>query len=414
VTAGPLAVALALLIGAAGTGTALPAGAAIRTPVPAATPGMGAARPCSPTVVYSTSGRSPTPHPLPSASSSVGGKQLAATGLQVTAVARTAPPAPKATAWLVADLDSGQVLAACNAHIPLAPASSLKVLTALALVHRIDAAAQYTARDEDVRVDGTKVGMVKGSVYTATDLWHALLMSSANDAATGLAAMDGGIPAATSAMHATARSLGAMDTVVRNTSGLDEPGQVSSAYDLALFGRAALADPVITRYFQTRVYRFPGPGTQVGAAGRTSFQIQNHDRLLANYPGALGVKNGWTSTTGGSFVGAAQRGGRRLIVTVLAADPETWHMCAALLDWGFTATDAGVEGVGRLVTGPEAAQAGTSVDAANNSNHSNGSGKPAQPQATTASAAKWWIGLGAVLSLTLVGTLRYRRHRRLG
>jgi D-alanyl-D-alanine carboxypeptidase (penicillin-binding protein 5/6) len=87
--------------------------------------------------------------------------------------------------------------------------------------------------------------------------------------------------------------------------------------------------------------------------GRKTFQIQNHNRLLYNYPGALGVKNGWTSTTGGSFIGAAARGGRRYLVTVLAADPETWQMSAALLNWAF-ATPAGPHpGVGRLVTGPD-------------------------------------------------------------
>jgi D-alanyl-D-alanine carboxypeptidase (penicillin-binding protein 5/6) len=283
--------------------------------------------------------------------SSVGGDRLAARGLQVTASASAPPPAPRATAWLVADVGTGQVLASCNAHVPLAPASTLKVLTALALMHRVDPSESYTARPEDARVDGTKVGLVPGSVYTAADLWHALLMSSANDAATGLAAMTGGTTAASAAMAETARSLGAADTVPRNTSGLDEPGQVSSAYDLALFGRAALADPEIMRYAQARAYAFPGPGTQIGAPGRRAYQIQNHDRLLANYPGALGVKNGWTSTTGGSFIGAAERNGRRLLVTVLAADPQTWRMCSALLDWGFTATTSKAVGVGSLVAG---------------------------------------------------------------
>jgi D-alanyl-D-alanine carboxypeptidase (penicillin-binding protein 5/6) len=329
--------------------TAAPATAA---PTPRPTPGTGARFACSPTVTYSLGGSKPVSRPLPAPASAVGGDRLAAGGLQVTDAATAPPPAPKASAWLVADAGSGAVLAACNAHVPLAPASSLKVLTALALVHRFDPSDRYTARPEDAAVDGTKVGLVPGSVYTAGDLWHALLMSSANDAATGLARLAGGTDAATAAMHATARSLGAADTTARNTSGLDERGQVSSAYDLALFGRAALADPDITRYVQTRSYAFPGPGAQVAAPGRTRFQIQNHDRLLYNYPGALGVKNGWTSTTGGSFIGAAERGGRRVVVTVLAADPQTWHMSAALLDWAFTATTATSPGVGTLVTGP--------------------------------------------------------------
>ncbi|MDQ1289336.1 MAG: hypothetical protein QG622_2902 [Actinomycetota bacterium] len=318
---------------------------------PRAVPGMGATLPCFSSVAYSVNGKTRPARPLPPVTSSAGGERLAAPGLQVTPSAKTPPPAPKATAWLVADLSTGRVLAACNAHVPLAPASSLKVLTALALTPRIAPATRYVARQEDAAVDGTRVGLVPGSAYTADDLWHALLMGSANDAATGLAAMAGGTASATTVMNDTARSLGANDTRAVNTSGLDEPGQVSSAYDLALFGRAALANPVITKYVQTRSYAFPEAGAAIGPPRKT-FQIQNHDKLLYNYPGALGVKNGWTSTTGGSFVGAAERGGRRVIATVIAADPQTWQMSRALMDWAFSATAPGSEGVGELVTGP--------------------------------------------------------------
>jgi len=359
------------LLGATVLGPALPAAASsaaagsaaapVRpTPSPTGTPGTGAPFPCAGDVAYLVNNKPSPPRPLPAPASRVGGARLAEPGLQTTSAATAPPPAPHATAWLVADLGTGQVLAACNAHVPLAPASSLKVLTALALAPRIDASVQYTARDEDARVDGTRVGLVPGSLYTGDNLWHALLMSSANDAAVALGQLAGGVPAATQTMLRTAQALGAADTVPFNTSGLDLPGQVSSAYDLALFGRAALGVPRLATLMQTRSYAFPEAGTAVpGARGadgkpaRKTFQIQNHDRLLYNYPGALGVKNGWTSTTGGSFVAAAQRGGRRLVATVLAADPETWHMSAALLDWAFTATPPDAQGVGRLVDGPD-------------------------------------------------------------
>ena len=377
----PLLVAVTLL-GATALGPALPAAAAAPTPkaTPGAarptakpTPGMGAPTPCATDVQYLVNGKASTVRSLPAPVSRVGGAELAAGGLHVTTAATTPPPAPKATAWLVADLGTGQVLAACNAHVPLAPASSLKVLTALALAPRVDVAVQYTARTEDASVDGTRVGLVPGSLYTGDNLWHALLMSSANDAAVALGQLAGGLPAATDAMRRTAQALGAADTVPYNTSGLDLPGQVSSAYDLALFGRAALAVPQLAAIMRTRAYAFPEEGTAPpgtrgpdGKPVRATFQIQNHDKLLYNYPGALGVKNGWTSTTGGSFVAAAQRGDRRLVATVLAADPETWHMSAALLDWAFTATPAGAPGLGRLVDGPDpdGALPGTSAAAA--------------------------------------------------
>ena len=118
------------------------------------------------------------------------------------------------------------------------------MLTALALIAE-DRSGRPVHRPPGGRRGRRHPGRPRaGSVYTADDLWHALLMSSANDAATGLAAMAGGTTSATArdARRRPAR-LGAADTRAVNTSGLDEPGQVSSAYDLALFGRAALADP---------------------------------------------------------------------------------------------------------------------------------------------------------------------------
>jgi D-alanyl-D-alanine carboxypeptidase (penicillin-binding protein 5/6) len=328
---------------------AVPSSRAAATP----TPGMDAPQACASRVSYSVDGRRSVTAPLPAAASRVGGAALADPGLHVTTSAGSAPPRPHASAWMVTDLGSGQVLAACNAHVPLAPASTLKVLTALALHPLIEPGRLYRATDADARVDGTRVGLVPGSVYRVDDLWHGLLMSSGNDAATAVAAMAGGDATASAAMDRTAAALGAADTRVHNTSGLDLPGQVSSAYDLALYGRATLGDPALVRLVQTRSYAFPEAGTSFGGTSRKTFEIQNHNRLLYNYPGALGVKNGWTSTSGGSFIGAAQRGGRRIEVTLLAADPPTWHMSAALLDWAFTATPASAVGVGRLVSGPD-------------------------------------------------------------
>ena len=317
--------------------------------------------------------RSPSPvaSPLPAPASTVGGPRLARPGLQTDLAAGTAaPPAVRATAWLVADLTSGAVLASCNAHVPLAPASTLKILTAVALIHRVDPAALYTARPQDAAIDGTKAGLVPGSRYTAGNLWHGLLMSSANDCASALAELDGGLPVAVSDMTAAARRLGAADTVVANTSGLDAPGQVSSAYDLAVLGRAALADPDITAYLRERDYPFPASGTAIaGGSGRTAYQIQNHNRLLYNYEGATGVKNGYTVAAGGSFVGSAARGGRSYVVTILRADTNTWRAAAALLDWAF-ADGPRATPVGALpgpsdalpaspTTGPSAAQEGS-------------------------------------------------------
>src|SRR5919202_1052090 len=117
-------------------------------------------------------------------------------------------------------------------------------------------------------------------------------------------------------MTSTAQSLGARDTVVRNTSGLDAPGQVSSVYDLALFGRALLRDPGLAAIVRTTTYAFPSSGKRTGKGARKTYQIQNHNRLLLNYKGTTGVKNGYTSTAGASFVVSATRGGHSYVVTI--------------------------------------------------------------------------------------------------
>jgi D-alanyl-D-alanine carboxypeptidase (penicillin-binding protein 5/6) len=333
----------------AGVLAAAPASASGSASAPlAAAPKKDPAPVCATAVAYSTGKATTAPVPLPAPASDAGGTRLAQPGLQVQLRPGTgAPPRLRATGWIVADLATGDVIAACNAHVPLAPASTLKVLTALALHPRLDLRRRYVARPQDAAIDGTKVGLKPGSVYTVDSLWHGLLMGSGNDAASALAWLAGGLPKATALMTSTARSLGARDTVVGNTSGLDAPGQVSSVYDLALFGRALLRDPALAGIVRTATYAFPAAGTATSQGARKTYQIQNHNRLLLNYQGTTGIKNGYTSTAGASFVVSATRGGRSYVVAMLRSDVNVWSMGAALLDWAF-AQKGGAQPVGRL------------------------------------------------------------------
>ena len=287
----------------------------------------------------------PTP-PVATAPTSLSSAQRDALYLcphPVVAAGLPTPTMVRASGWLVADLDTGSVLAQCDAHRQLAPASTIKVLTALALLPVVPATAKYVGRDEDARVDGTRAGIVPGQHYTGDQLWHGLLMGSANDCAQALAQLAGGDAVAKERMDAVARGLGARDTVVVNTSGLDAEGQVSSAFDLALFGRAALADRQFERYSRTMSFTFPGKiPTPSAAPGRSptpgkdpGYLIANHNRLLHNYPGATGVKNGYTVAAGGSFIGSATRNGHSYLITLLHSDGITWREAAALLDWAF-------------------------------------------------------------------------------
>jgi len=270
---------------------------------------------------------------------------LAGPGLLVSPAA-AATPVVTATSFIVADLADGDVLAAQNARLGLAPASAQKLLTALALGPDLPDDLVWTASFDAAAVDGSKVGTVPGSTYTVADLMHGLVLGSGNDCAQAIAELSGGMAAAASEMSAVARDLGATDTVVTNTSGLDAPGQVTSARDLALVGRAALDDERLASLVTTERYAFPGAGTTFGPE-RPRFEVGNHNRLIGGYPGALGLKTGYTDAARSSIVAAAERDGRRYVVVVLQAEGQTWRHAAALLDWAF-ATPADLSPVGSL------------------------------------------------------------------
>jgi D-alanyl-D-alanine carboxypeptidase (penicillin-binding protein 5/6) len=261
-------------------------------------------------------------------------------------------PAVSALSWLVADAGTGEVLAASDAHRKLPPASTLKTLFALTVLPVLPGGIQHTVRPEelaDVGEGSSLVGVVEGRTYRVADLWRGVFLSSGNDAVHVLASLNGGVRGTVAGMQAKARALGALDTHVVSPDGYDAPGQVSSAYDLAVFGRAGLHNADFARYCSTVDARFPD--------GAGSFDIENTNRLLtgedgvARYPGLIGVKNGYTSNAGNTLVAAAHQGGRTLVVTVM--NPQegggfaVYEEARALLDWGFAAAGR-VDPVGSL------------------------------------------------------------------
>lgn len=272
---------------------------------------------------------------VPEATSWVGGQELIGTKLLLDLPSGVKkPPAPKAASWLVADLDSREIIAAKNVHSPLAPASTLKVFTSLALAPQLDRKQVYTGTFEDANIDGTRVGIVEGSRYTVDDLVHGLLMSSGNDCANALGNLVGGNTAAVELMRAKALELGAFDTVIANTSGLDAKGQVSSAYDLALAGSAALEDEQLAEIMVRPSYPFPAQGKSLGKK-RKRYQTQNHNRLLGYLPGVTGIKNGYTSKALGSNVASATYKGHRYIAVVMRSEGPVFTPTGELLEWAF-------------------------------------------------------------------------------
>lgn len=312
-------------------------------------------------------------------------------------VSATAPPLPevKAASWLIADVDTGDVLAARDPHGAYAPASTLKVLTALALLPRLSPEQLVTPTFDDVDVEGSRVGLVEGVAYPTSELFAALLMVSGNDAANALATAAGGRETTAALMNDTAEELGAYDTSAVNPHGLDAEGQQSSAYDLALLGRAALADADLSRYATTRRASIGAP------PGSPRIETTNKNQLLLrDYPGALAGKNGFTSRARATFVGGAERDGRRLVVSLMQADPKVFDEATRLLDWGFAA--GGTEPVGELVRAREGAadQEAPAVAAL-------GLGGPPVPPVDEASGLPVTLG-GAALALAALVVARPR------
>ncbi len=272
----------------------------------------------------------------------VGGNRLASAGVVVNSQAPKLPPKKvlASKSWLVADADSGSILAARDAHGRFLPASTLKTLTAVTLLPKLDPTRKVTPSRADVDVDGSKVGLVPTMSYTVDDLFTCMLVVSGNDCANTLADAAGGTPKTLRLMNAEARRLRADDTHAGTPSGLDAPGESCSAYDLALIARAGLAMPAFRHYVGIVRTEFPAPHGK-------HYEIDNHNRLLTSYHGDIGVKNGYTVAAHATYVGAATRHGHTIIVTMMHARPDFWPEARALLDWGFAAV--GSPAVGRLV-----------------------------------------------------------------
>ena len=355
-----------------------PAAAAPR-PKPAATPTL------------------PVPRATVQPLQSVGGPKLAATGLVTDLPPGVpAPPSLQDVAWLLADLDTGEVLAAKAPHARLLPASTLKTLTALTLIPQVPKEQVIKATAADAAADGTRVGMVPGQTYTGRQLFQALLMSSGNDAAYALTEAAGGRAKVLADMNANAVQLGALDTVAKDPAGLDVPGQTSSAYDLALIGRAALQLPDFRAYVTTKQADFPGlvdPSTKK----RKLYKINNHNSLLYNYPGTIGVKNGYTVAAHRTFVSAVTRGGHTYLLTEMYGLNNSWRPQAAMYDWAFRYASK-ARPVGRLVEPDEVTAPLSTPPTADAEARVNTGAAPAQR--TAAAAAVPSAQLGAVASVT--------------
>jgi serine-type D-Ala-D-Ala carboxypeptidase (penicillin-binding protein 5/6) len=249
----------------------------------------------------------------------------------VQPVSSVAVPEGPAPAWILADLDTGVVLAGRNEYGQYAPASTIKVLLALTVLDELKLDSTVVATDADTKVECNCAGVEAGRAYTVRQLLEALLLVSGNDAANTLATALGGQETAVMRMNATAALLGAYGTNVGSPSGLDGQGipMWTSPHDLAVIFRAALANPVFAQIVRTPSAMFPSDN------GFRTLQSQNE--LLKTDPGMLGGKTGYTDIAGKTFVGAAQRNGHRLVISFMGGGDgsDYWDQAASMFDWGF-------------------------------------------------------------------------------
>ena len=247
-------------------------------------------------------------------------------GQPVEAAAAQPIPDGPAKAWLVADLDTGRVLASRDPYGTYAPASTIKVLLAMTVLDHLRPDNFARANESHTRVECSCVGLKPGQAYTTTELLSAILMVSGNDAANMLGDMLGGQQMAVAKMNRKAALVGARSTKASSPSGLDGPGweSVTTPHDLAVIMRAALKYPLIAQIMRSPTAPFPG---------RT---LHNQNELLSRYPGDLGGKTGFTNLARKTYVGAAQRGNRRLVVVQMYGTGDLYGQAIRLLDYGFS------------------------------------------------------------------------------
>lgn len=252
-------------------------------------------------------------------------------------VARAAGPEVSAQSAVVLTADTGAVLFEKDGHTPRPVASTTKIMTALlaleAAQEQGDPLVDIT--QEMVAVEGSSMGLQAGDSISLTGLAAGMLLASGNDAANAAALyLDGSLESFAARMNQRAAALGMEDTHFVTPSGLDgEDAQglvhLSTAYDMALLARAALEDQAFRQLCSSPslAVEFAEPVKRV--------TYTNHNKLLAQYQGCVGVKTGFTKEAGRCLVSAAERDGALLIAVTLNA-PNDWQDHTALLDYGFS------------------------------------------------------------------------------
>lgn len=253
----------------------------------------------------------------------------AAEGTASTTVqmANSAAPSVGAKAVAVLDSSTGTMLYEQQSHVALPPASLTKMVTAILAIQSGDLDA-WVKTDVDSRtmIGSSLMGLLPGDCFQLRDLVYGLMLPSGNDAALAIARYVAGSDAAfVEQMNGFLASLGLADSHFVNPHGLDASGHVVSAYDLAMVADYGMSLPFFAQVVST---------PQWTAKGSRTINLPNVNGFLSSYPGADGVKTGYTEGAGRTLVASATREGRRIFV-VLLNDMDRYEDAAKLMDWAF-------------------------------------------------------------------------------
>ena len=236
---------------------------------------------------------------------------------------RAAALGTSAAAAILVERESGRVLYEENADEKRLIASITKIMTAVVALEEGDLQAAYTVTEEDM-AEGSSMYLRPGDVLTLEELLYGLMLASGNDAALAVAHCVAGEEAAFVAlMNETAERLGMTNSFFCNPNGLDAEGHGASARDMAVLTAYALGNETFRRIVSTA-------SITIGER-----YLANHNKLLRQYEGCIGVKTGYTKAAGRTLVSAAQREGMTLICVTLS-DGDDWNDHMALLDYGFS------------------------------------------------------------------------------
>jgi serine-type D-Ala-D-Ala carboxypeptidase (penicillin-binding protein 5/6) len=248
--------------------------------------------------------------------------------VRVAAIPQTPPPAVVGESAIVVDVVSGRVLYAKNADLPRAVASTQKIITALCVLDAGNIDKAVTIEPSDANCEPTKLGLKPGETYSRRELLKVLMVKSANDVGRTLARdVAGSQEAFANLMNRKSASLGMRNSNFKNPHGLTEPGQYSTARDMAIAARAAYRSPLLRSYAATKAFTFRFND------GRTRL-LENTNKVLKTLPYCDGMKTGTTNASGRCLVSTGSLNGRSVIVVVLKSNSANiWTDSTKLLRW---------------------------------------------------------------------------------